>query len=788
MEGSIGTTARNVAILVATGLCALAGAAPADAGRAVRPQEEGSPDDLPVVRVEHDDTRVDRSCRLVFPDEPVLDANGDGVVHVVGNDLVVVCEGRLRGAAPGTRPDAYEGVGIVLRGQRNELTAPRVSGFRVGIRVERSFAAHVVDADVSDNRRQHLGSTWEREDGADWLWPHRNDEGEWAANYGAGLLVHDSRGTDVVRLVARDVQNGIVLDRATNSSVIGCDASFLSGWGLALWRSCDNRIVGNRFDFCVRGYAHGRYNRGQDSAGVLLFEQSSRNRFEANSITHGGDGVFGFAGREALGEEGADVPGFDHERSGCNANTFESNDLSFAAAHGLELTFSFDTLVRGCLFERNAICGIWYGYGRDSQFTLDRFVGNGEAGYGAERGGVCAEHGQRLSFSACSFEDNALDLRFWTDADPNMAELPWVRANGRGARDNYVCGNLHDGEGPRMELDGAARTVTDLADDRIAADDESRASIRRLDGDKGAAAVARTITAELLERVRTGALRARGVEPLDLGPRPRGREYVVIGEWGPYDWSQPMLQPLERGPSLHRYRLLGPEGTALDAFELTEGGDDVVATVERAEDGPVGPDGIASAVVTIRPARDGTTARYAFRARSGASEFTGEGVLLGQAWDVRFARWTVDPREDASELDAALDEAPSFRVPELRLDFGGGRPVMALRALGVDTVGPVESIGAERFGTLARTSIELPAGTWRIATLSDDGIRVLLDGEVVVDDWTWHGPTEHDAEFTLAEPREVELEVRHFELDGHAVLHVVLEPVRVGAGDQPSKR
>ena len=82
------------------------------------------------------------------------------------------------------------------------------------------------------------------------------------------------------------------------------DFSFNSGWGIALWRCARNVISRNAVDFCVRGYSHGVYNRGQDSAGIFVFEQNNENVFAENSATHGGDCFFGFAGREALGQTG----------------------------------------------------------------------------------------------------------------------------------------------------------------------------------------------------------------------------------------------------------------------------------------------------------------------------------------------------------------------------------------------------------------------------------------------------------------------------------------------------
>ncbi len=64
---------------------------------------------------------------------------------------------------------------------------------------------------------------------------------------------------------------------------------------------CTRNIVSrNRFDYCVRGYSHGVYWRGQDSSGILMFERCSDNVFAENSATHGGDGVFLFGGRDSV--------------------------------------------------------------------------------------------------------------------------------------------------------------------------------------------------------------------------------------------------------------------------------------------------------------------------------------------------------------------------------------------------------------------------------------------------------------------------------------------------------
>ena len=82
---------------------------------------------------------------------------------------------------------------------------------------------------------------------------------------------------------------------------------FNSGVGIGLYRSSDNRILHNHASYNVRGYSDGFYRRGQDSADLLLYEQSSRNVVAYNSMTHGGDGLFLWAGQSTMdtGDGGA---------------------------------------------------------------------------------------------------------------------------------------------------------------------------------------------------------------------------------------------------------------------------------------------------------------------------------------------------------------------------------------------------------------------------------------------------------------------------------------------------
>ncbi|MHC4893510.1 MAG: PA14 domain-containing protein [Planctomycetota bacterium] len=752
------------------------------AARTVPEPQSNDSQELPVVRVEADDTLVEQSCRLVFPEVPILDANGDGVVHVRGDRLTIECDGRLRGSEVGIDPDRYAGVGIVLRGRGHRLVDASASGFKVGILVDGADRSQILNADVSDNFRQRLGSTWEREDPADWLWPHANDEGQWLENYGAGLAVRAAESVAVSCLWARDVQNGIVLDRANGSIVLGCDCSFLSGWGCALWRTSGASIHSNRFDYCVRGYSHGRYNRGQDSAGLLMFEQCCDNHVAANSLAHGGDGVFGFAGKEALGEtpapEGREP--FSYERRGSNGNTFFLNDLSYAVAHGLEMTFSFENKVMDNILEGNAICGLWLGYSRDTLVLGNYLEDNGGSGYGGERGAINAEHAQGLRIQSNRFDRNALDVRIWSDDDSGLRQTPWVLANGQGAGNNRIDDNHHVSGGGVELIAAGATSIDPILRDAVAWDpDRNETTVEWLQAAEAGARVGpsrskesmRALIEEAMNETRANARHSRS----SASAMPRGREFIVIDEWGPYDWTRPYLQPLETRGALARYRLLGPPGTRLVQVDLVDS--DVEVAVQAATEGrPIGPDGLAAGMIEVRPKESGVPTAFRLNAKvmdaeGAVSEHELRGVLMELAWTTRFARWEQDPREVPEALFAALEAAPAIELRELDLDFGGGGPADVVP----EPTPELEALGSDRFGTWATTTLKLPVGGWQLRTVSDDGLRVQLDGETVIEDWTWHGPTPHEHAFKVTEAREVRLDVRHFELDGWARLTVELE-------------
>jgi hypothetical protein len=56
--------------------------------------------------------------------------------------------------------------------------------------------------------------------------------------------------------------------------------------------------------------------------------------------------------------------------------------------------------------------------------------------------------------------------------------------------------------------------------------------------------------------------------------------------------------------------------------------------------------------------------------------------------------------------------------------------------------------------------------TYTIYTSSDDGVRLWIDGKLVIDNWTEHAPQENVAQVSLVAGKEVPIRLEYFEIDG----------------------
>jgi hypothetical protein len=128
------------------------------------------------------------------------------------------------------------------------------------------------------------------------------------------------------------------------------------------------------------------------------------------------------------------------------------------------------------------------------------------------------------------------------------------------------------------------------------------------------------------------------------------------------------------------------------------------------------------------------------------------------AWDAKFFVWTdsTDPRSKPDLFKTLLAGTPVLTRQESRLDYEWYGP-------------PIKALPLERWALDATGSVDLGPGTYSIRTISDDAVRVWLDGKLVIDDWT---PHESVVDHAVIQGGHHALEVQYYQVDGWTELRL----------------
>ena len=661
-------------------------------------------------------------------DRPAITIRGSDIT-VDFKDVV------LRGAPAGADPDTFTGLAVLVDGGENvTIKNLRAHGYKIGVLARRSRGLHITHADLSYNWKPRLYSLVEHESLLDWMSYHKNDQDEWLQS-GAGIYLADSPNAEIDHTTIVQGQNGLMLARSDSAKVWNNNFSFLSGLGIALYRTSGSAIMHNKVDWCVRGYSHTFYNRGQDSAGILIYEQSNKNIVAFNSVTHGGDGLFLWAGQSTM----------DTGQGGANDNLFYDNDFSFAPANGIEATFSRNTFYGNRVEE----CwhGIWGGYSFDSWIVANRFARNTEA--------IAIEHGQDNRITENQFDGDETAIRLWKNPsqDPNW-EYP-KRRDTR-SRDYVIAGNTFTGNTTALKISDT-QNVRVLTNSFV-----KTGTLATLSGDTRNLGIGDEVTVLVRSRPTLDVTLPKplpgGMDAKIPDAERRGREAIIVDEWGPYDWRSPKLWPDGRSDATPlKLRVLGPAGSWSVAslhgasIEPSSGRVPGLVTVTphggKVVDFRIQLTYTGSAVVGPRGDAAAAGAPYAF----GYSRF-----FVPAEWHVRYYGFDEQSRPDRNPEAFArvLDGAPIKTDRRDRLDYMSGGAI-------------AEGLPRDRVAVLAEAEIDLPPGAYTLRTISDDGIRVWMDDQRIVDRWTPHESAVDTVPVTGGKRR---FKVEYYEIGGFAEL------------------
>lgn len=683
----------------------------------------------------------------VAPDSAVIRIQGDGIeVNFAGSMLI--------GQPYAADPDRAQGIGVLIEGGRNiTLRGANIRGYKIGILARGVTGLTLLDNDVSYNWKPRLWSGIGHESLVDWLSFHHNEKDEWL-RYGAGIYVADVQGGEIRGNVAIQGMNGLLVVRSSKLEIWNNNFSYLSGLGIGLYRASDNRIMHNRVDYAIRGYRDGIYHRGQDSAALLLYEQSARNIVAYNSMTHSGDGLFLWAGQSTM----------DTGQGGANDNLVFGNDFSFAATNGIEATFSRNRIIGNVV--EGAQYGIWGGYSYGSEIRNNRFKNNVT--------GIAIEHGQDNKLLANDFEADQTAVRLWWNAiEPSDWGYP--KSRDTKSRTYTINDNRFLGNKVALALENTQKAVL-LRNKYFGVDTlfRTKGDTTGFRRDARRSGMAALPLAPWRPNPRDPAApppKGKASDPFSLDARGRGRAGILIDEWGPYDGRAPKAWPVRDADSAVirgqvAYRIIGPAGIwhlvaargALVNRTMGKVGDTLLVTPAA---GPVIDIDIelehqGDAVISSDGALGRAGDPYRFHLRRSSVPID---------WKVQAFAWDsiTDPRKSADGHRTAFAKPPLATRRDSVLDYVWSHPTLA-------------GFPDRQFLAAAEGTVDLPKNAeYDLFTISDDGIRVWIDDKLAVDNWTPHESTVDRADL---KPGKHRLRVEYYQVDGWVELRVEVKPRR----------
>ncbi|MGH7470436.1 MAG: NosD domain-containing protein [Longimicrobiales bacterium] len=673
------------------------------------------------------------------------------VIVVRGSDITVDFAGAtLQGLAVNADPDQATGVAIrVDSGANVRIRNARVRGYKIGLLARGTRGLFLEENDFSYNWKPRLFSLIEHESLVDWLSHHRNDNGEWL-RFGAGVYLTDVRGGEIRGNRIEQGMEGLMLVRTDSLRIWNNTIEFNSGVGIGLYRSSHNQILHNHASYNVRGYSHGFYRRGQDSADLLLYEQSSHNIVAFNSMTHGGDGLFLWAGQSTM----------DTGQGGANDNLFYANDFSFAPTNAMEATFSRNTFI-GNRAEGSEY-GLWAGYSFESRVWGNDFSGN--------RTGIAIEHGQNNEIVGNRFVSDSVAINLWANAiEPSDWGYP--RRRDTRSRDYRISENVFSGHRVALRVADTRNASFQgnrliSVDSMVVVRDSTRVVMAGNDTaarhqPRNRAAVPAMPVGVSFPSVTLPAPLAGGLDRNRGGLALRDRSAIMVDEWGPYDWRSPKLWPLGSDRALSvTLRVLGPPGR----WRVV--GRRGVAQLSRTS-------GVMNDTLAVIPTPGGEGDWEVTLEYRGAATISprGERFTANQpqrfsyrwfepriSWKVDFFTWTdaADPRTQPEAFAALLRAQPVLARAESRLDYLWYRPSIA-------------DLPQARVAALATSYILLGPGEYTLRTISDDGVRVWVDNRLVIDNWKPHDSAVDHAPISGGRHS---LRVEYYQVDGWTELRL----------------
>ncbi len=689
------------------------------------------------------------SVKIKKGDYKLSSVNDQPIVIIKGNNITIdFNNARLIGNSSRQTPDQFSGIAIqVAQGKNIIIKNLTAKGYKVALIAQNIENLTIENCDFSYNYRQHLNSTQEKEDLSDWMSYHHNEKDEWL-RYGAAMYLRVCNNAAISNCKVTGGQNALMLMECNTGMVYNNDFSFNSGIGIGLYRSSGNKFLYNKMLFNVRGYSYGVYNRGQDSAGFLVYEQSNNNLFYKNNATHSGDGFFLWAGQSTM----------DTGLGGCNDNVLWQNDFSYAPTNGIEVTFSRNIIIRNRVFECDH--GIWGGYSYNSRISDNRFRNN--------RIAIAIEHGQENRIHHNLFAGDKEAIKLWA-RNEQLADWGYAKYRDTRSRNYIIASNSFNenevvyniSQTDSLKIFGNRYNETEV----IFKTDSTVTNIDREEDEKLAIVLSNDTTLDI-PMIKTPA------NPFSNTGKLAGRKNIRLTEWGPYNFEYPIIwntNPADSS-SILQFDLLGPKGkwrivsvkgvknvslqsgtfpAQLSAEKIDAETTDIQLIAEYV--GSSFTDPFGNKVTSSKPYR------FIFRKFFQPINFTVQWFSFDSS---------SNPIKDTMQLTRLASTQPFKSEMVNKLDYAWWD--------GIKENGQQY----KQFLTVAEGAAMVPQGTYELGITWDDAVRVYVDGKRLIDEWnpsryTFDESPNKKVKITLGGRHTFRVE--HMELGGFATLNLKLK-------------
>lgn len=667
-------------------------------------------------------------------------------IIIEGSNITIDFKGAvLKGSKRVDRPDAFTGIAILIAKGSKNITIKNVSahGFKIGCMADSVSNITIEQSDFSYNYRQHLRSNIFREDVSDWMSYHHNENDEWM-RYGAGIYLKNCTQSIIRKNIITNGQCALMMTNCDSNHVYENDFSFNSAIGIGMYRSSENKIYNNRLSFNVRGFSMGVYRRGQDSAGILVFEQCNKNIFAYNLVTHSGDGFFLWAGQTTM----------DNGSGGCNDNMIFKNDFSFAPTNGIEVTFSSNTIAQNILKECDH--GIWGGYSYRTNIIENYFEKN--------RIGIAIEHGQQNNILGNRFTDDKTGIKLWSRIQ-QPADWGYAKYRDTKSHHYWFVANDFKNAATAFDIQGTdsiectANTKQNCISNFII-----RERVSHLDTSKEEMAVeVAAAKDDLSQQLHVSVIPQQKIKG--------GLSAIRVTEWGPYNYSYPLLWLNHiDSAGIYYFDVLAPSGKwevkNVEGFIIKDKGENVFPSFIKAVAGS------SVAERSINLACTGPVFKNIFGENyknKKPYDFSYKEFDPHAIWQIQFFSWDADhdPKNSYEKFSSLFNSKPFYSITANKLDYTWWGNIR-------------KELPADSFATVATTTINFPAHQYEISVTADDFVKVFIDDTLFIDAWDAANTlldenTNHSKEIFLEGKHTIK--VIHAENAGLATLMFYIKPI-----------